>query len=89
MATDPKRKRIVLFGGSLRDPLTVYGDTWEWDGKKWRKVSEKGPAPRTHSAMAYDAEAGRIVLHGGRSEDRSTFGDVWTWDGKRWKQIKD
>lgn len=34
---DEARKRIVLFGG--HDGDFVFGDTWEWDGHQWSRVS--------------------------------------------------
>jgi hypothetical protein len=37
MAYDVKRRRTVLFGGSVNGVRT--DDTWEWDGRSWMKVS--------------------------------------------------
>lgn len=38
MVYDKKRKRIVLFGGGKADTAIRYNDTWEWDGKEWRRI---------------------------------------------------
>jgi len=35
MAYDPRRERVVLFGGYDDENL---GDTWEWDGERWTQV---------------------------------------------------
>lgn len=93
MAYDSSRGRVVLFGGA--DEVKVCSDTWEWDGKKWRQVSQTGPGPRTFPAMAYDSLRKKVVLFGGnrvlfgRSPDDNKFlDDTWEWDGQRWLQIQ-
>src|SRR5262245_11281982 len=66
MAYDSARHRLVLFGGySARLGESRLGDTWEWDGDIWRRVSTTGPSPRAGHAMAYDSARGRVVLFGG------------------------
>ncbi len=35
MVYDPIRKRLVLFGGGKEQ--IFFNDTWEWDGKNWKK----------------------------------------------------
>ena len=37
MAYDEQRGRMVLFGGT--DDSGILGDTWEWDGSTWTRVS--------------------------------------------------
>lgn len=93
MAYDSDRRRVILFGGA--DEAKVCGDTWEWDGKRWIRVSQTGPAPRTFPAMAYDSVRKRVVLFGGnrvlfgRSPGENRFlDDTWEWDGRRWTEIK-
>ncbi len=93
MAYDSRRGRVVLFGGA--DEAKVCGDTWEWDGKTWTRVSDTGPGPRTFPAMVYDSVRQKVVLFGG---NRVLFGkspvenrflnDTWEWDGQRWLQIQ-
>lgn len=90
MAYDAARSRTILFGGA--DAARVLGDTWEWDGSVWKRVSQTGPEPRTFAAMAYDDVRRKIVLVGG---NRVLFGsdppaidtylaDTWEWDGRGW-----
>lgn len=90
MVYDSVRGKIVLFGGnqSLTPPPAsgLLGDTWEWDGKEWTKVSDAGPLKRDHHAMSYDSKRGRTVLFGGWNKDY--LGDTWEWDGKEWLEIK-
>lgn len=93
MAYDGNRGRVILFGGA--DASKVCGDTWEYDGRKWTRVSSDGPGPRTFPAMTYDHRRKRVVLFGGnrvlfgaKPEDSRFLDDTWEWDGRRWKQIK-
>jgi hypothetical protein len=93
MAYEGSRGRVILFGGA--DASKVCGDTWEWDGSRWARVSQTGPGPRTFPAVAYDSLRKRVVLFGGNRvlfgtrQDEDTFlGDTWEWDGRRWDQIK-
>ncbi len=93
MAYDAHRERIVLFGGA--DTSAVAGDTWEWNGAGWVRVSVAGPEPRTFPAMTYDGRRRRIVLFGGNrvlfgkdpSADDTFLGDTWEWDGRTWRRV--
>lgn len=83
MAFDAWRRRVVLFGGYDREGGTnrKLGDTWEWDGARWRLAARDGPSPRNGAAMAYDERARRVVLFGGSG---GPSGETWEWDGARW-----
>ena len=92
MAYDSDRGRVILFGGA--DESKVRGDTWEWDGRRWKLLSSAGPGPRTFPAMGYDPLRKRVVLFGGnrvlfgRNPDENRFlNDTWEWDGHNWAQI--
>ena len=89
---DSDRKRIILFGGA--DAASVRGDTWEWDGRKWKLVSVTGPDPRTFPTMTYDSVRRRVVLFGGNRvlfgrgrDDNRYLNDTWEWDGQKWSKI--
>ncbi len=82
MATDPRAKNVVLFGGDL-DSGELGGDTWTWDGirRKWTQHSARiTPAPRRFAAMAED-DRGNVVLAGGFSEETGSHSETWTWNG--------
>lgn len=84
-AWDPKRKRMVLFGGytwtaGVRERLQ---DTWEFDGSAWVRFATGGPSPRSGAAMAFDAELGQVVLFGGSGARN----DTWIWDGTAWSEV--
>jgi hypothetical protein len=86
VAYDADRGVVVLFGGynDAEGKTTRLGDTWEWDGVRWVRRADTGPAPRSGVAMAYDPRLKRVVLFGGNGGPRS---DTWTWDGNRWDQV--
>src|SRR5439155_6838865 len=46
MSYDAARARAVLFGGTSCATASCgdLGDTWEWDGSRWRQASTLGPA---------------------------------------------
>ncbi len=84
LAYDQARGRVVLFGGYLAGQYS--GDTWEWDGAHWARVSRSGPSPRNGPAVAYDSLRQRVVLFGG-DHGALAFGDTWTWDGTAWTLV--
>ena len=84
-AYDSKRQRLVLYGGYRihEGEIQRLGDTWEWDGHEWHRVSTDGPSARHGAAMAYDSRREQVVLFGGNG----AMGDTWEWDGNQWKEI--
>ncbi len=71
-AFDGSRGVAVLYGGNrwmgYYDRDIWLGDTWEWDGREWRKTSQAGPGRAYSPAMVYDSRHGKIILFlpGGR-----------------------
>jgi hypothetical protein len=88
MIYDRARKVVVMFGGiSLTPGVTGrFSDTWTWDGRTWRKVSESGPAGRNGAAIAFDRRSNLVVMWGGTTGP-THLDDMWRWDGKAWTQI--
>jgi hypothetical protein len=87
MTYDPRRGRTVLFGGRYEASAgrtERLGDTWEWDGERWSRVSTTGPSPRSGAAMAYHPGLQVIVLYGGSG---GPLGDTWSWDGRAWARL--
>lgn len=84
MAFDSARGVTVLFGGWHGD---VLGDTWEWNGVVWTRVSTSGPQPRNWHAMVYDSARGVVVLFGGRDGAAQPLGDTWEWNGSEWTEV--
>lgn len=84
MATDPVRRKVVLFGG--RGASGSLQDTWEYDidgTSGWRqRTASFNPPARFGHAMFYDSARDTVVMLGGTGDDpSSTFGDAWEWDG--------
>ena len=88
-AFDRQRQRAILFGGYRIEngEMKPLSDTWEWDGKVWKKVAEGLPSARSGAAIAFDAKRGRVVLFGGGIKSGGA-GETWEWDGKTWREIK-
>lgn len=91
MVFDSKRNRSVLFGGmgssaapGQRPPL--LGDTWELDGKSWKRIAIDGPSARNSPGVAYDSRRGRVILFGG-SDSTGFKGDTWAYDGTAWTKL--
>src|SRR2546423_14445048 len=76
---EPDTQRVLLFGGGLIYPQ--LGDTWEYDGSRWRRLAVTGPSNRNGHAMAYDSVRHRAVLFGGSSVHQPDPSDTWEWDG--------
>ncbi len=89
MTYDPVRERVLLFGGRERNSerRTSMGDTWEWNGKRWRRVNTSGPPGRDHHTTAFDRGRGQVILFGGW-DGEAVRGDTWVWDGKEWKEVQ-
>ncbi len=82
MAYDPVRGRVVLFGGVIG--ATPLGDTWEWDGSRWRQVNPtSAPSPRLRHAMAFDPVQNKVLLFGG-GPTSMPLAETWSWDGTSW-----
>ena len=68
---DPARKVVVLFGG---DPST--GETWEWDGRRWRGLDVPGPDGVMSASLAYDPATGVVTLYGGNEQEGDLHGET-------------
>lgn len=81
MAYDSESDRSILFGG-LERPSGVYNDTWAYDynSDTWTKMEPStSPKGRNYHAMAYDAQADRVILFGGGDWSKN-MGDTWAYD---------
>lgn len=88
---DPRRKKVVLFGGRQAGEKWVLGDTWEFDGNQWNELHVEGPVPRSGAVMVYDDELHQVVLFGGNpviANEKNYNGPMWSFDGRTWIPLK-
>jgi hypothetical protein len=90
MAWDPATHQLLLFGGGTSSggqQLTVFGDTWTWNGTTWTELHPATSPPARHQAdMVYDAAMREIILFGGHGE-QNYLGDTWAWNGTTWTEL--
>lgn len=98
IAYDAATHSVVLFGGSLGGGpphcspspschLSVFGDTWIWNGHTWTEAQPAvAPPARRGAGLAYDAATGKLLLFGGLDGHGAPLGDTWSWDGQTWTQ---
>lgn len=89
MIHDPVHKVTVVFGGLESRPSksTCLGDTWTFDGTKWKQLKGAGPAAREGALVAFDESRERTLLFGGACGDQ-WFNDAWEFDGRAWTLVK-
>lgn len=103
-AIDPTTGIFAVFGGDdgpIVDqiPQASYrDDTWLFEpGEGWTKVDTAGPSARGRQAVAYDSNAQRMLIFGGRFRTTGTTGnytlynDLWAFDfaARTWEQLSD
>ena len=82
------RLKQMLLVNCIADPskaslLTIWG----WDGTRWHRVTEGGPAGRILGGAAYDQLRNALVLYGGRPVELGMCSqETWEWDGEFWEQ---
>jgi cysteine-rich repeat protein len=87
-ASDPLRREVVVFGGTLNDlAVTVFDDTWIWNGT-WRQAAiAPAPSPRYGASLTFDVARREMVLFGGcRVVGGMTeaLADTWVWSSGQW-----
>jgi len=87
MAYDTSRHKIILFGGASEESSgTFLQDTWEYDGKSWRKIdTADAPRPRYGHKMVYDSAGERCILFGGMTKTGKdscwVTDEMWEYSG--------
>ncbi|MCC7383121.1 MAG: hypothetical protein IT384_14885 [Deltaproteobacteria bacterium] len=101
LAFDPVSNEVVLFGGEDLGASALLGDTWVWDGQRWRdrtststststSTGSGGPSPRRDHTLAFDAALGMVVMTGGMIDRSDVMSDeVWAWNGatSAWRRL--
>jgi cysteine-rich repeat protein len=92
LAYDASRGNIVMFGGEgIRNggflPEGVQ-ETRTWSQGRWElRTPAAQPYKRARHAMAYDGNAGVVVLFGGEDPLGPIYADTWTWNGTTWADV--
>ncbi|MFT5460333.1 MAG: hypothetical protein ACI9K2_006852 [Myxococcota bacterium] len=91
---DPKKRRMVMFGGDVGMPVqcipapNFVDETWAFYpdcGSFEEVVTGDAPRKRGRHVSAYDAVGNRMIIHGGRFRAESSglytlFDDTWALD---------
>lgn len=87
LAWDPQRGVLILFGGyGIRNGETQrFGDTWEWNGQRWRLRTTEGPPPQNGASLAYHPGLKTLMLWGQDADRRE--GRTWRWGGDAWQRL--
>jgi hypothetical protein len=93
-AYDKSMGRLLLFGGSGHFEKAeggLLGDTWAFDSSTntWTELKPaKSPRGRVWATMAYDDDAGRMILFGGFSG--KLLADTWSYDSAEntWTKLR-
>jgi len=100
MVYDDSRKMTILYGGDVwkkkvdtsisadGEVWDIRGDTWGWDGKRWKKISDGGPE-RMLAALGYDASRKKLVLFGGGDASEINHADTWELQNDKWIRVAD
>src|ERR1022692_1008154 len=80
---DPAMHTVVLFGG-----VDNYGNTWLWNGVRWRLTHPPASPPgRVGGSAAVDPQTAAILLFGGRLASGDAANDTWAWNGATWRKL--
>ena len=91
---------IILFGGDVwkkrvdtsisanGELWDIQTDTWGWDGKEWKKLSDSGPQ-RMLAALGYDPSRKKLVLYGGEDAYETNYADTWEFENNKWIKVTD
>jgi hypothetical protein len=82
MVYDGAVRRIVVIGGYDDRALS---ETWAWDGITWVRGTD-GP-PLLHTAAAFDAAHGDVIVFGGFHENERTS-NVWRRTQTEWTVVE-
>jgi cysteine-rich repeat protein len=100
MAYDPKRGRIVLYGGFGGTPGTLSSfayqtTTFEYTSQgKWQKIDVPPPTESAtvityDHALAWDPISERVILAGGRDSGGNAHPWSFAWNGSTWTRVAD
>jgi hypothetical protein len=86
---DPQLGETILFGGLNLEggKRNVLGDTWSWNGKRWKKAAENVEG-RSHYSMTCVPDDGYLIRFGGGNPERTPMGDTHKLSQGKWTAIE-
>lgn len=91
MAFDADSGKVVLFGGDNEDQdVSIFDDTWTWDGSDWtQETPPSSPPGSVHAEHGLQCLTGTTILFGGDDNNpgQPLSNETWTWDGSTWTQL--
>ncbi|HNZ53639.1 MAG TPA: lectin-like protein, partial [bacterium] len=81
---DESRGVTILHGGDLN--ANVLGETWEWNGYGWKKLSTATTVYRAGHTLVYDTNSQKLLMFGGIDNGAPTVhrNEVYEWSGTNW-----
>lgn len=82
LAFEPTSELFVVYGGVPdMSALTVFDETWAFDGCDWTQLFPSGnPGPRENVYLAQSPNPGRLVMFGGGVMAFVVDGSTWEFD---------
>jgi hypothetical protein len=86
---DPQLGETLLFGGLNFESgnRTVLGDTWSWNGQRWKRVAPDIEG-RSHFSMACVLDDRYVIRFGGGDATRAPRGATWKFSEGQWSLIE-
>ncbi len=99
MVYDDDLKMVVLHGGqgykivdksidTSGRQWTYLDDTWGWDGSRWIKIADGGPATFLGS-LGYDPLRKVVVAYGGAGLNNTMTSALWELKAGKWNKVSD
>ena len=86
MAWDPARRAIVLHGGHKVEG-GVQGDTWQWTGNGWQRITLNGPTIPAHHALVADPLGRGLLLISSPGDPVREPMETWLLEGTAWRRL--
>jgi hypothetical protein len=90
MGYDPRRDRVMLFGGVARKGDTdfeIVYDTWEFDGTTWTQVPAQEGLKVNAPMLTFDKQRGQMMLLG-TDDSRASIMFFFDGNSRTWVQHK-
>ena len=84
-AIPSQQHEFVWFGGI--NFITVFAETWVYDGEQWSEVNGNAPDARCHQYQSEFRDG--VLLFGGEADVLNTDrrDDTWWFDGSTWSEL--